>query len=328
MSSDESNSRICHPVRIEGSFRKLKRCFAALSKTSVRRNWSERLTFLAFVAPNFLLFIGFTYWPILYSAYLSLTNWNFLTPAPTFAGLENYFLLAKDEKFWAVLSNSLTYALSVVLIAQGLAFLLALLLNRKLPGQPFFRTLAFAPHITMTAAAALVWVLLLDPQLGPLSHIYNALGVQGPRWLASSALALWAVIIVGIWKEIGFSSVFFLAGLQGINHDYYDAARVDGASTWAILRQITLPLMTPVIFFLMVSGFIQAMKAFDTVAIMTAGGPVYPDSATYVYHLYKLAFRDFRAGYASAFAVIFFVVIMAMTLAQLKLSDRWVHYGE
>lgn len=116
--------------------------------------------------------------------------------------------------------------------------------------------------------------------------------------------------------------------MQGINPDYYDAARVDGASAWAILRQITLPLMTPVIFFLMVSGFIQAMKAFDTVAIMTAGGPVYPDSATYVYHLYKLAFRDFRAGYASAFAVIFFVVIMAMTLAQLRLSDRWVHYGE
>lgn len=297
-------------------------------RSKIHKNWREWLTFLAFVAPNLLLFMLFTYWPILYSAYLSLTEWDFLTPSPTFTGLQNYLLLVKDQKFWAVLDNSLSYTLSVVLIAQGLAFLLALLLNRKLPGQPLFRTLAFAPHITMTAAAALVWVLLLDPQFGPLSYLYNALGLQGPRWLASSALALWAVIIVGIWKEIGFSSVFFLAGLQGINRDYYDAARVDGASNWAVLRQITLPLMTPVIFFLMVSGFIQAMKAFDTVAIMTAGGPVYPDSATYVYHLYKLAFRDFRAGYASAFAVIFFVLIMVMTLVQLKLSDRWVHYGE
>jgi multiple sugar transport system permease protein/sn-glycerol 3-phosphate transport system permease protein len=298
------------------------------ARLSWRKHRRDYLTFIAFVAPNFVVFAVFTYWPILYSFYLSFTRWNFLKPEKTIVGVRNYVRLMGDEYFWEVLGNTLTYAFSVVLIAQGLAFLLALLLNRKIRGQPFFRTVSFTPHITTTAAAALVWVLLLDPNLGPLSHLYKAIGVQGPRWLASSALALWAIIIVGIWKEIGFSSVFFLAGLQGINRDYYEAAQVDGASAWHIFRYITVPLMTPVMFFLMVSGFIQAMKAFDVVAIMTEGGPVYPSSATYVYHLYQLAFRNFRAGYASAFAMLFFVAIIFITLFQIRASERWVHYGE
>ncbi len=295
---------------------------------SWRKNRRDWLTFLAFVAPNFLIFAVFTYWPILYSFYLSFTRWNFLTPDLKFVGLRNYSRLLQDEYFWEVLGNTFTYTFSVVLIAQGLAFLLALLLNRKVRGQPFFRTVSFTPHITTTAAAALVWVLILDPNLGPLSHIYNALGVQGVRWLASSTLALWAIIIVGIWKEIGFSSVFFLAGLQNINKDLYEAAQVDGASNWHLFRHITVPMMTPVMFFLMVSGLIQAMKAFDVVAVMTEGGPVYPSSATYVYHLYQLAFRNFRAGYASAFAMFFFVAIIAITLFQLRVSEKWVQYGE
>jgi ABC-type sugar transport system permease subunit len=293
-----------------------------------RRNRREWLTFVAFAAPNFILFGVFTYWPILYSAYLSFVDWNFLRPAVQMVGLRNYVQLFNDADFWRVLVNSLTYAVSVVLIAQAIAFFLALMLNRKLRGQPFFRTIAFTPHITTTAAAALVWVLLLDPNLGPLSHLYAWLGMAGPRWLASSTLALWAIIVVGIWKEIGFAAVFFLAGLQGINREYYEAAMVDGATAFTVLRRITLPLMTPVIFFLMVSGFIQAMKAFDVVAVMTEGGPVYPASATYVFHLYKLAFRDFRAGYASAFAMVFFVVIIGVTLYQIRRSENWVQYGD
>lgn len=299
---------------------------------TLARNWRKNrrhwLTFLAFVAPNFIIFTVFTYWPILYSFYLSFHRWNFLTPAMQFVGARNYVRLLQDEVFWKVVANTFTYTFSVVLIAQFLAFLLALALNQRVPGQPFFRTVAFTPHITTTAAAALVWVLLLDPKMGPLSLIYNALGVEGPRWLVSTTLALWAIIVVGIWKEIGFSSVFFLAGLQNINRDLYEAAMVDGASTWHLFRHITVPMMTPVMFFLMVSGLIQAMKAFDVVAIMTEGGPVYPSSATYVYHLYQLAFRNFRAGYASAFAMFFFAAIIVITVLQFRLSERWVHYGE
>lgn len=292
-----------------------------------RRNKKEYLAFLAFVAPNLILFGVFTYWPIIYSIYLSFLKWNFLTPTRQFIFVDNYTRLFRDPDFWTVTGNTLTYALSVVVIAQSLAFLLALLLNRKVFGQPFFRTAAFTPHITTTAAAALVWALILNPSFGPLSYIYSALGVPGINWLNSVALALWAIVIVGVWKEIGFSSVFFLAGLQGINKEYYEAAHVDGASGLATLRHITLPLMTPVIFFLSVSGLIAAIKAFDIVAIMTEGGPVYPASSTYVYHLYQLAFRNFRAGYASTFALVFFVIMILLTIIQIRGSERWVHYG-
>ena len=297
-------------------------------KKAWKKNRGEWLTFIAFFLPNLTIFLVFTYWPILYSAYLSLTKWNFLTPKPTFIGLQNYLQLFQDENFWIVLKNTLVYAFSVVLVAQVLAFFLATLLNKKLRGQTFFRTIAFTPHITTTAAAALAFVLLLDPQLGPLSLLYNALGVRGPDWVNNSKLALWALINVGIWKEVGFSSVFFLAGLQSINPDYYEAAQIDGANKAQMLRYLTIPLMTPIMFFLMVSGIIQAIKAFDVVAIMTAGGPIYPDSATYVYHLYQLAFRNFRGGYASAFAMLFFVVIILITIFQLRMSDKWVQYGE
>ncbi|MEW5818463.1 MAG: sugar ABC transporter permease, partial [Spirochaetota bacterium] len=156
---------------------------------------------------------------------------------------------------------------------------------------------------------------------------YKPLGIEGINMLSSNKHALWAIIIVGIWKEIGFSTVFFLAGLQSIQVEYYEVARLNGANGAQVLRYVTLPLMTPVIFFLMLSGFIQTIKKFDIVAIMSAGGPVYPASSTFVYHLYKLSFFDFRAGYASAFAMIFFVIIIAITVFQLSMSDRWVSYG-
>ena len=177
------------------------------------------------------------------------------------------------------------------------------------------------------AAAALVWVLMLDPELGPLSGLYRWAGLEGPRWLESSALALWAIVLVGTWKEIGFASLFFVSGLQGLPKDCYEAANLDGASGARRFWHLTIPLMSPVIFFLMVSGFIAAMKMFDIVAIMTAGGPVYPASSTYVYHLYKTAFRDFDYAYASSIALVFFGLILAVTILQFRMARRWVHYG-
>lgn len=289
---------------------------------------SDRITFLLFAAPNLVLFAAFTYWPIIYSSYLSLFAWRPPSPQRDFVGMSNYAGLIADPWFWKVLVNTLVYAVTVVLAAQVLAFGLALLLNQKVRGRAVFRALAFTPHITTTAAAALIWVLLLDPKMGPLSYIYDVAGVEGPRWLASTSLALWAIIFVGIWKEVGFASLFFLAGMQNLPEDCNEAASIDGASPFARLRHLTLPLMSPVISFLMISGFIAAVKIFDTVAIMSEGGPVYPSSSTYVYHLYQLAFRDFRFGYASAFAVIFFLLTIGFTVAQLRLSRRWVEYGQ
>lgn len=285
----------------------------------------EWLIFAAFVGPNMVLFAAFTYWPIFYSAYLSLVDWQLPGTNVTFTGLGNYVALFHDPWFWKVLLNTVVYAVVVVFSAQILAFGLALMLNQKVMGRALFRTLAFMPHITTPAAAALVWVLLLDPSLGPLSFVYHLLGTDGPRWLAHGSLALWAIILVGTWKEIGFASIFFLAGLQTVPVQVYEAARLDGASPWATLRYVTAPLLSPVVFFLLVSGFISAVKVFDFVAIMTAGGPVYPDSSTYVYHLYHTGFRQYRMGYASALAVVFFAVMLSVTVVQIRLSNRWVY---
>lgn len=290
-----------------------------------RREW---LTFLAFVAPNAALFLTFTYWPIAYSMWLSVTDWDLLRPAHRFVGLANYAGLLHDARFWRVLANTAVYAVCVVGAAQVLAFALALLLNVRVPGQRAFRTIAFLPHVTMTAAAALAWVLLLHPQYGPLGAVYAALGVQGPNWLDSAALSLAALIVVGIWKETAFASLFYLAGLQGLPRECYEAAEIEGAGPLARTRHLTIPLMGPVIFFLLVTGAIAATKAFDTVAIMTEGGPVYPDSSMYVYHLYTLAFREYRAGYASAFAIVFFAITIAVLVVQWRALARRIHYGE
>lgn len=293
-----------------------------------RRERREWITFLAFIAPNAILFLAFTYWPIVYSFVLSFTDWDLLRPARNWVGAANYAALVRDSAFWRVTANTLLYAVGVVLVAQFAAFFVALLLNLKLRGQGVFRTLAFLPHVTMTAAAALVWVLLLHPQYGPLGLIYSAVDVAGPNWLESTTLALIALMVVGIWKEIGFASLFFLAGLQGLPQDCYEAAAIDGARPLSRLRHLTVPLMGPTIFFLLVTGFIAATKAFDSVAIMTEGGPVYPASSLYVYHLYYLAFRQYRAGYASAFALVFFMITLGVMALQFRLAARRVHYGE
>jgi ABC-type sugar transport system permease subunit len=290
-----------------------------------RRNY-ERVTFVLFVLPNVVLFGLFTYWPVLHSAWLSFQEWNLVADSPSFAGLRNYTELATDPDTWRVVLNTVVYAVCVVAVAQLAAFVLALLLNRPMPGRGFLRALAFTPYFTTTAAAALVFVLVLDPKVGPLSGVYGAAGLQGPDFLRSGIGSLFAVMTVGAWKEIGIATVFFLAGLQTIDRSLHESAALEGAGSWDRTRHITLPLLTPVIFFLALAGFIAALKMFDAVYIMTEGGPVYPESSTFVYHLYKIGFRDFRAGHASALAVVFFAAIVAITAVQFRLARRWVHY--
>lgn len=293
------------------------------AKVRRRREW---LTFLAFAGPNLALFGVFTYWPTVYNVYLSLNDWDWIAADPTFVGLSNYTELISSADAWRVAANTLIYAVCVVVSAQVIAFGLALLLNRPLPARTLLRTLAFTPYVTTTAAAALAWVLLLDPRLGPLNGLYRALGIDGPDLLRSGPGSLAAIIIVGSWKEIGIATIFFLAGLQAIDRSLHESASIEGAGSWRRTVHITLPLMTPVMFFLLLAGFIAALKTFESVYMMTEGGPVYPDSSTYVFHLYKTGFRDFRAGLAAALAVVFFALTVLMTATQFRLARRWVHY--
>ena len=292
------------------------------------RTFHELTTFVLFVAPNAILFLLFSYYPILKTFWMSLTDSRLFGDSPGKYSGENYAALWSDSTFWHVVSNTLLYAVLVIVTAQGIGFLLAILLNRPIPVRAVFRTLCFTPHVVTPAAAALVWILVLDPRLGPLAPMFRLLGADDRPWVGLSHLSLYAIVVVGVWKEIGFSAIFFLAGLQGLPKECLEAARLETSSRWMVLRHITLPLMTPIFFFLLVTGFIASIKVFDLVLIMTKGGPVYPDSSTYVYHLYRLAFQDFRAGYASAFAIVFFVVALLVTAIQFRLARRWVHAGE
>lgn len=290
-----------------------------------RRARREALTFFAFVAPNFLLLAVFTFWPVAYSFYLSFLKWNMVAKTRPFIGLANYRTMIDDPVFWLVLRNTFLLAAGTVLVKLTVALALALLLNRRMAGRTIYRAVIFSPTFTTSVAVAMVWGWILDPTYGLLRVFLNAVGLASPNWLGDVHWALPAVMIVMIWGGVGYDMVIFLAGLQGIPRELYDAALVDGASGLTLFRRLTFPLLSPTTFFLLVISVINALKAFDVVSVMTGGGPL-NSSNVYVHYLFQNAFRWFKTGYASALALVLFVVILAITLVQNGLSKRWVHY--
>jgi len=290
-----------------------------------RRKLANRVAFLGFTAPNFILLAVFTFWPIAYSLYLSFFKWNMIAPVKTFVGLENYVRMGQDPIFWQVLRNTGVLAAGTVFIKLAIALFLAVLLNQKIRGREGYRAIIFSPTFTTSVAIAMVWSWIFDPYYGLLKLPLRWLGIPSPNWLLDPNWALPAVIIVVIWAGIGYDMVIFLAGLQAISMDLYEAARVDGASRWSLFWRITFPLLSPTTFFLLIISIVNAFKAFDIVAVMTGGGPL-NSTNVFVYYLYQNAFRWFKAGYASALAVVLFLIIMVITVIQMRLSRRWVHY--
>jgi sn-glycerol 3-phosphate transport system permease protein len=290
-----------------------------------RRARRDSLVFLAFVAPNFILLAVFTFWPVLYSLYLSFLKWNMVAKTRPFIGLANYRTLIDDPVFWIVTRNTFLLAAGTVFITLALALALAVALNRRMRGRSLYRAVIFSPTFTTSVAVAMVWSWILDPNYGLLRVFLHAAGLASPNWLGDVHWALPAVMIVVIWSGLGYDMVIFLAGLQGIPAELYEAARVDGASPLQVFGKITFPLLSPTTFFLLVISVIGALKAFDVVAVMTGGGPL-NSSNVYVLYLYQNAFRWFKAGYASALALVLFVLILLITVGQMKLSRRWVHY--
>ncbi len=290
-----------------------------------RRARRDALTFLAFVAPNFVLLGVFTFWPVLYSLYLSFLKWNMVAKTRPFIGLANYEAMLSDKVFWLVVRNTFVLAAGTVFIKLALALAVALALNRKMRARSLYRAVIFSPTFTTSVAVAMVWSWILEPNYGLLRVALNAVGLASPNWLGDVNWALPAVMIVVIWSGLGYDMVIFLAGLQGIPAELYEAARVDGASPAQVFFKITFPLLSPTTFFLMIISVIGALKAFDVVAVMTGGGPL-NSSNVYVLYLYQNAFKWFKAGYASALALVLFVVILLITVGQMRLSKRWVHY--
>lgn len=284
----------------------------------------EALAFYAFISPWLVGFVLLTAGPILASFALSFTAWD-MASAPTFVGLGNYTaLFTADKLFGQSLFVTLIWVVIGVPLRLVVAYLAAVALNQRLPAIGLFRTIFYLPAVVSGVAVALLWVWLLQPQYGLVNSFLRIFGVQGPAWLGSEEWALPGFILMSLWGT-GASMVIFLAGLQSVPADLYEAAEIDGAGPLAKFWQVTIPMTTPVILFNLIIGVIQSFQVFTQAYVMTNGGP---NNATlfYVLYLYRVAFNYHQMGYASAMAWILFVAVLACTLLVFRSSARWVYY--
>jgi multiple sugar transport system permease protein len=294
--------------------------FLKPSRTATREN----LTGYLFALPWILNLILLTLFPVGSAVYYSFTAYNVLKPA-RWIGLENYQLMFFDDPlFWKSLYNTAYYSVFAVPLGLILALWLALLLNQKVPAIDFFRSTFFLPSIVPVVAASVVWAWILNPEFGLINDLLGRLGLYRPPWLTSEHWSKPAFILMSLWG-VGPTTIIFLAGLQDIPRHLYEAAEIDGASAWQRFRSVTLPLLTPTIFFNLVVGVIGAFQIFTQVYIISDGGPVW-STLFYVYYLWQQGFRFFKMGYASAMALVLFAIIMALTLVVLYTSKRWVYY--
>ncbi|WP_020576934.1 carbohydrate ABC transporter permease [Actinopolymorpha alba] len=280
-----------------------------------------------YVGPVILGVIAFQFLPVFISLYASLTDWTGLTP-PRFAGVSNYVeLLTRDPLFWLTLRNTAVFTVGSVVLSIAVGLALAVLGNQKVPGISIFKAAFFAPVVTNAVAVGFVWFWLYQPQEGLINGYLAELHIQGPAWLTSNRWAMVAVIIVAVWQGVGYPMLILLAGLQGIPESLHEAATVDGASAWSRFWKITLPLLTPTLFFLLVTQFITSFQVFGIIFVMTHGGPANATNV-YIYQIYQSAFSYGRLGYAAAMGWILFVIVGVVTFFQWKLEKRWVFYGE
>jgi len=284
---------------------------------------------LAFIAPCLLGLIVFTYLPTLASLSLSFTRWNLLGP-PQWVGLDNYNTLLTDPVFWQVLGNTGIFVTASALLTVIGGLVLAVLLNAPIRGQGLFRTAYFLPFVTPLIGVALVWGWIFQPEVGLLNwalkqtHLFTVWNHGKPiAWLYESPFALWAVIMVQVWKTVGYNMVIFLAGLQAIPTSVYESAALDGANPWQQFWRLTLPLVTPTLFFVLMVSLINTFQAFDTIYLLTQGGPQ-NTTAVLVYWVFKNAFEFYQVGPASAVAYVLFVLILILTLIQWGLRKLWV----
>ena len=263
--------------------------------------------------------------PIGTSLYLSLTEWDIIGGPPKFHGLKNYLQILGSEEVARILGNTLYFIALYIPLILIVSILVAMLLNNKLPGIGIYRTIYYIPVLTSWVAAALLWKWLLNPRYGAVNAVLGFFGIQGPSWLQDKVWAMPGVVLASVWKDMGYFSLIILAGLQGINRSYYEAAEIDGANSFARFRYVTLPLVTPTLFFVMVICIINSFQLFPQVMVMTEGGP---GGATQVFveRIYNYAFRYYKMGYAASLSWILFAFIFVATIVQLQLQKRWVHY--
>lgn len=296
-------------------------------KSSKAKSLAQRKTLVAysFILPNLIGFFVFTFIPIIFSLLLSFCEWDSGNPIK-FVGLKNFItMFTNDSSFWISLKNTLYYTVVTVPVTMAISLFLAILMNKKLKGRVFFRSVLFFPYVASLVAVAVVWMALFNPDRGPVNGILMALGIANPpRWAASTTWAMPTIIGLTVWKGMGYYMIVYLAALQGVSGDLYEAASLDGANKWQQFLNITWPSVTPTTFFILMMLMVSTFKSYDTMYITTQGGP---GEATKVlaYHIYNSAFVSSKFGYASAVAMVLFAIIMIVTLIQFKGEKKFTN---
>lgn len=295
-------------------------------KTGGSLNRGERRAGLAFIAPMYIQFAVFFVFFMLYSLAMCLTDWNILEGTKNFVGLDNFRTILTDPLFWKSLGNTLFLMLGIP-IGMVLAMLLALALNRDLPGKTVFRVILYLPAVSSTVAIALLWRWIYNAEYGVLNMVLQQLfGIQGPNWLGDASVVKISLIIMGVWRGVGNTMLLFLAGLQNIPKEYYEVMDVAGGNWWHRMRYVTIPMMSPTYFYVIITGVISGLQAFGDQFIITGMGPEH-SAMTVVYYLWQKGFAEYNMGAASAVSWVLAIGILAITLIQFKVSKKWVYDG-
>ncbi|RUT46221.1 sugar ABC transporter permease [Paenibacillus anaericanus] len=287
----------------------------------------EQFAGYLFVAPLMIGLIVLTLIPVVASLLLSFTNWNFVAGigAIEFAGLNNFVRLFHDDVFMKSLLNNLIFIITVP-ITLVVSLILAILIDKHVYFKGAFKVIYFLPYISSVVALAMVWQVLFHPSLGPVNNFLMSIGFDNPpKWLADIDYALPSLMMIQVWIMLGYNIIIFIAGLQSIPKDLYEAADIDGANTWVKFRSITVPCISPTTFFLLVTGIIGTFKIFDLIQVLTQGGPANSTSVI-VYELYDTAFNQLKTGYASSMALILFLICLIITGLQMLAQKKWVNY--
>lgn len=300
--------------------------FRSSKNIAVKKKYKKGdfLSALLFLSPTLVIFTAFILFPVFFSFYLSFHSWNMFSGDTTFVGLENYSRMIQDAEFWQVLGNTAVYTFGTIPINMALSLWVAYLLNKKLKGKKFLRTAFFAPVIISPVAAAVIWRWMYDPNFGLVNYLISFLGIGSINWLNEPTAAMFALIIMGVWKTFGINMILFSAGLQGIPDNYYEAAELDGAGKWAKFYHITIPMLAPTTFFIMIMSMISSFQVFDIVYVLTSGGPM-GSTKVLVFYVYEYAFKFFEMGYASAISYFLFAVLFILTMLQVKYMKSKVY---
>ncbi len=293
---------------------------------NLNKKWKKRITILLFMLPAAIPLFIFWIYPMIDSIFISFTDWDYISTEYNIVGLDNYKDLLTSEAFYSALKNTFVFMLGTVIPTIIIGLAIAVLLKSKLKGSSIYKAIIFSPWITPTVAISIVWCWIFNPDTGLANYILELLNMPKLQWLQSSDTAMLSVIIVTVWKQMGWAMIFYITALEKVPKGLYEAAEIDGAGKFNAFKHITLPLISPTTFFLSIILMIDSLKAYDAIRVLTQGGPS-GSTRTMLYLYYETAFENFNTGQATAIATMLLLIVALLALIQFAASKKWVYYN-